>query len=836
MFLLSGADRLWFSRHTAANRQQFGSRDRHLRFPPAEPNRREVEFSRRRRGQILDSQPILTIPKNALAPVGDATRRIRKIGLVLTILALVTVAVSFAILTGMTRIIPTNAVLGVTLTVNLALLAGLVGLIAWELLTLWLAWRAGRAAARLHLRVIGAFSAVAAAPALIVAILASVTLDRGLDRWFEDRTRTIVNAAAGVGEAYIREHGRAIRAEVIGLAADVDRAKDLFEFEPDRFDSFLETQAQLRVLPAIFLLKADGSVMTRTLLDPNWTELQMPPPEAFPEAEGGEPVVLTPGRTNQVGVIVKLQSLEDLFLYVTRPLEPQVLEPLRLANAAAEEYRQLDQSRFGAQLAFGLIFVGVSLIFLLAAIWIGIGFANRLVSPIRRLILAADYVSKGHLAVQVPVRRKEGDLAHLAETFNTMTNELRAQRAELIAAKDQIDRRRRFTEAVLAGVTAGVVGVDGAGRITLANRSATALLDEAETEIVGRLVFEVAPELGAILEAALCDASGRPQQTQITLKRGGRERTLTVRLTSETSDAVGRGFVVTLDDITDLVTAQRSSAWADVARRIAHEIKNPLTPIQLSAERLKRRYGKKIEDDRQVFDQCIDTIVRQVGDIERMVNEFSSFARMPKPQIARADVVDAVREAVFLQSVAKPEIDFRTHLPDQPIFGRFDHRLLLQAFTNIVKNAAEAVEAVPEEVMGDDKGTIDVAITQEGGLVTVAVVDNGIGLPSANRHRLLEPYVTTREKGTGLGLAIVRKILEDHGGRIELLDAPAVVIGGRGTLVRMTLPAAGVEEAPPAEPHPTLFTAEAALPPPAASATTATSGDAPNPSLEQSEA
>lgn len=749
----------------------------------------------------------------AIAPVGDTTRRIRKVGLVLTVLALITVAASFAVLTGMTRIVPTDAVLGITLTVNLALLAGLVGLIAWELLTLWLAWRAGRAAARLHLRVIGAFSAVAAAPALVVAILASVTLDRGLDRWFEDRTRTIVNAAASVGEAYIREHGRAIRAEAIGMAADVDRVKDLYDFEPDRFDTFMRTQAQVRALPAVFLLRDDGAVMTRTLLDPEWTALQMPPQEAFTEANAGEPVVITPGRANQMGVIVKLENLEGLYLYVTRPLDPQVLEPLRLAKDAAAEYRELDSTRFGAQLAFGLIFVGVSLIFLLSAIWIGIGFANRLVSPIRRLILAADYVSKGHLAVQVPVRRKEGDLAHLAETFNTMTNELRAQRAELISAKDQIDRRRRFTEAVLAGVTAGVVGVDSAGRVTLANRTATALLEENEADMVGQRVFEIAPELGAILEAALADETGRPQQAQITLRRGGRERTVTVRLTSETTDATGRGFVVTLDDITDLVTAQRSSAWADVARRIAHEIKNPLTPIQLSAERLKRRYGKRIEDDRQVFDQCIDTIVRQVGDIERMVNEFSSFARMPKPQIARADVVDAVREAVFLQSVAKPDIEFVSHLPDAPILGRFDHRLLLQAFTNIVKNATEAVEAVPEEVRAAEKGRIEVTVGRDGDTIVVAVVDNGIGLPSENRHKLLEPYVTTREKGTGLGLAIVRKILEDHGGRIDLIDAPAVAQGGRGTMVRMTLPVAGVEEidtTAPADPEtPSLNPSEA---------------------------
>ena len=740
----------------------------------------------------------------AIAPVGDTARRIRKVGLVLTVLALVTVAVSFAVLTGMTRVVPTDAVLGITLIVNGGLLVALSALIGWELISLWRAWRAGRAAAQLHLRVIGAFSLIAATPALIVALLASVTLDRGLDRWFEDRTRTIVNASASVGEAYIREHGRAIRADAIAMATDVDRAKDLYEFEPDRFDTFMKTQAQLRGLPGVFLLKNDGTVMTRTLLDPEWTEVQMPPPEAFSEAASGEPVVLTPGRTNQVGVVTKLDALEDLFLYVTRPLDPQVLEPLRIAKDAAADYRVLDSTRFGAQLAFGLILVGVSFIFLLASIWIGIGFANRLVSPIRRLILAADYVSKGHLAVQVPVRRKEGDLAHLAETFNTMTNELRAQRAELISAKDQIDRRRRFSEAVLAGVTAGVLGVDVAGRITLANRSAQALLAASEADLVGQRVFEAVPELGAILETALTDPSDKPHQAQITLKRGGREQTVTVRLTSETTDATGRGFVVTLDDITDLVTAQRSSAWADVARRIAHEIKNPLTPIMLSAERLKRRYGKRVEDDRQVFDQCTDTIIRQVGDIERMVNEFSSFARMPKPHLARADVVDAVREAVFLQSVAKPDIVFRTHLPETAIFGNFDQRLLLQAFTNIVKNATEAVEAVPAEVRGDEAGAIDVVIGGDGDRVVVEVIDNGIGLPSQNRNRLLEPYVTTREKGTGLGLAIVRKILEDHGGRIELFDAPAVASGGRGAMVRLTLPAAGVVRTEPLDtPSPT---------------------------------
>jgi two-component system nitrogen regulation sensor histidine kinase NtrY len=735
----------------------------------------------------VDQQTIVTIPKTTTVPIGERTRLTRRVGMVLTVIALITVMVSFAILTGMTRIVPTSSTVWLTLTVNGVLMTLLLGLIALELFALWRAWATGRAAARLHLRVIGAFSAVAAAPALIVAVLASVTLDRGLDRWFEERTRLIVDSAALVGNAYLAEHSRAIRADVLAMANDVARAKEMFDTEPDRFDALMTAQCRVRGLPAAFILQKDGTVMTRTVIVDDWPEIQMPPPEGIKRAEDGEPVVLTPGKTNQVGVVIKLDGWDDLYLYATRPLDAGVLGPLRQAREAVADYRQLDQSRFGAQLAFALIFVGVSLIFLIAAIWIGIGFANRLVAPIRRLILAADYVSKGHLAVQVPVRRKEGDLAHLAETFNTMTGELRGQRAELIAARDQIDSRRRFTETVLAGVTAGVLGVDAEGRITLVNRSAEQLLATAETDLLGHRLFEIMPEVGAILEAALSEPGTRMHHAQVSLLRGGREQSVNVRITSEVTDASGRGFVVTLDDITDLVSAQRSSAWADVARRIAHEIKNPLTPIQLSAERLKRRYGKRVADDAEVFERCIDTIIRQVGDIERMVNEFSSFARMPKPQLARADIVEALREAVFLRSVAAPDIDFVTDLPDVPIWGQYDHRLLLQAFSNLVKNACEAIEAVPSDRLG--RGLVEAAIRSEGETVVVEVVDNGIGLPSENRHRLLEPYVTTREKGTGLGLAIVRKILEDHGGRIELVDAPAVAHGGRGAMVRLTLPA-----------------------------------------------
>ncbi|MEM0908959.1 MAG: ATP-binding protein, partial [Pseudomonadota bacterium] len=418
------------------------------------------------------------------------------------------------------------------------------------------------------------------------------------------------------------------------------------------------------------------------------------------------------------------------------------------------------------------------------------GFANRLVAPIRELIGASDAVAKGDLSVEVPVRFFDGDIAHLGETFNAMTSRLKSQRDDLIAANDQMDRRRRFTEAVLGGVSAGVIGIDAEYRVSLANTSALNMLDLDSRDAVGRPIGEVVPELRPLVEGegGLFRLGLKPEQ--ISLSRRGRERIITVRATTDRADQTRPGFVLTLDDITDLVTAQRTSAWADVARRIAHEIKNPLTPIQLSAERIKRRYGKRISDDREVFDQCVETIVRQVDDIGRMVNEFSNFARMPAPAMERRDIREAVREAVFVQGISHESIIKDTEIPDDPVIANFDHRLVTQALSNLVKNAAEAIEQTSEADRGGP-GRIFVRVGHsETGEVVVDIIDNGIGFPAEGRERLLEPYMTTRAKGTGLGLAIVNKIAEEQGGHIELLDASAVSDNTRGACIRFILPPA----------------------------------------------
>jgi two-component system nitrogen regulation sensor histidine kinase NtrY len=453
-----------------------------------------------------------------------------------------------------------------------------------------------------------------------------------------------------------------------------------------------------------------------------------------------------------------------------------------VSRAAAAEYLTYDSLKRSIQISFASVFVLIALIALLSAVWFGLNFANRFVAPIRRLINAADQVASGNFYAQVPARKSDGDLAHLSESFNKMTQELRRQHDGLTAASDLIDRRRRFTEAVLAGVSPGVLGVDAAGHVTIANPSVERTLGLAADEIVGKPLTQVVPELQALFPEG-GEARLRTMQQQIQLTRDGRERTVTVRVTSEQAQGGARGFVVTLDDITDLVSAQRTSAWADVARRIAHEIKNPLTPIQLSAERIRRKYGKVITTDKEVFDQCTATIVRQVDEIKRMVDEFSSFARMPKPAIAQNDLSEITRQNLFMMRVAHPDMDFSFGEDgDQRILAAFDIRLLSQAITNILKNAVEAVQAVPEAELG--KGKVDVRLVLEEGFVIIEVTDNGKGFPTEGRQRLLEPYMTTREGGTGLGLAIVSKVLEEHGGGIELNDNPE----GRGGRVRLRVP------------------------------------------------
>jgi two-component system nitrogen regulation sensor histidine kinase NtrY len=709
----------------------------------------------------------------------------RVLGPIAVGLALLSAFITFIVLADLTPVAPTHYVVVTLLLVNASTVLLLLGVIVREVWLVVQARRAGRAGSRLHIRIVGLFAIIAAVPAILVAIVASVTLDRGLDRLFSARTRAAVENSLIVAEAYLRDHAQIVRSDILVMAFNMARAEPVIKDDRAKLRQFLTFQASVRGLAAAIVIDKNLNIIARADVRTNET-FAMPPRDALARIGDKEPQIVLLPDTNYVAAVVKLQKYDDYYLYVTRLLDPRVVPQLQATQQSASEYAALEARRLGVQVAFALMYTIIALTVLLSAVWIGLNFANVFVAPIRRLIGAANVVSTGNLYVRVPVRDSEGDLAQLGETFNRMTQELRTQRDDIMRARDVIDSRRRFTEAVLAGASAGVIGVDGKGCVSILNRSAERLIGCSESEALGRPLTEVFPELADMMAAA---KAGARAQDQVTITRNGRERNLSVRITSEQSSESEHGYVVTLDDITELVAAQRTSAWADIARRIAHEIKNPLTPIQLSAERLRRKYGKAIGGDDGVFAQCTDTIVRQVDDIRRMVDEFSRFARTPKPVMADEDVTDTVRQAVFLMRVGNAEIDIDAEVAEDPMPARFDRRLISQALTNLIKNAAEAIAAVPAGEPG--KGSIRVFAARDGGDIVIDVVDNGVGLPKENRSRLLEPYVTTREKGTGLGLAIVGRIIEEHGGHIELHDAAEKLPGQRGAWIRLRFAASG---------------------------------------------
>jgi two-component system, NtrC family, nitrogen regulation sensor histidine kinase NtrY len=699
--------------------------------------------------------------------------------------ALLSAFLTFVVLTGLTPIEPTRGVVVSFLTINAATIVLLVSIIVREVWQLVQARRRGRAAARLHVQIVSLFSVIAVLPAVLVAIVANVTIDRGLDRLFSGTTKAAIENSLIVASAYLNENAQLIRGDILGMANDIANARPLYDQDRRSFREMLTASAAARNLPGAMLLDRDANVL-ETAQTGIQQDFSKPPAEFLKDFNETEPEVVV--EANYVAACIRLRAFNDTFLYVARLLDPRVVAQMRQTQASVADYAQVESRRLGIQVAFALMFAVIALTILMASVLIGLNFANWLVAPIRRLMGAANVVSTGDLNVQVPVLKSEGDLAQLGETFNKMTQELRTQRDELVSASELIDSRRRFIEAVLSSASAGIIGVDASGSIGILNRSAEKLIGHAESETLGHPLSEIIPELDDMMKTAR-EGTQRLVQGQVTITRDGRERNLSVRVSAEHTNQARDSYIITLDDITDLVSAQRTSAWGDVARRIAHEIKNPLTPIQLSAERIRRKFGKVITEDKAVFEQCTDTIVRQVDDIRRMVDEFSRFARMPKPVMEGEDVADTVRQVVFLMRVGHPDLEIVTDVKEEPLRAQFDRRLISQALTNIIKNATEAIEAVPPETLG--KGRIEVVAGREGDDIVIDVIDNGVGLPKVSRSRLLEPYVTTREKGTGLGLAIVGRVLEDHGGRIELHDAADIRPGARGAWMRLRFAISG---------------------------------------------
>ncbi|MBJ7576365.1 PAS domain-containing sensor histidine kinase [Devosia sp. MC532] len=709
---------------------------------------------------------------------------LRVLGFVVVTASVILASISFLILSGATNIEPSPMVWTIIWIVTAVLVLLVIALVVTEAVLLVQAHRRRTPGAGLQVSMVTMFAFVAAAPAVLVAVVASISLNQGLDQWFSERTRAMVESSRLVARSYMLEHAQVLRDDIIWVATELEQAVQTYDTDPQRFERILTALAVTRSLPFTSLIDKDGNTLARAQINVSGSYPQ-PPPGVTDGVIEGVPTAIAPGSTQFVGSVVKLRGYADAFLFVVRPVDPEVLEYMRLTDENISEYRQYTSNRIVFQITFTIMYIGLAVVLLLGALWIGIALANRFVDPIRNLMIASRHVSAGDLDIRVPVKEERGDLHDLTSGFNRMTEQLRSQREELLKANDVNEKRRQFTEAVVEGVSAGIIGLDAFGSVTLVNARACDMLGRSEIELMGERIEAILPEMAPTLEKARSARRGQVRD-QIQIGNETNRRIYQVQLTREGTITESKGYVVTFDDITDLESAQRTSAWADVARRIAHEIKNPLTPIQLSAERLRRRYGNKLDDDREVFDKCINTIVRQVGDIGRMVDEFSAFARMPEAAPERSDLTDTVRQAVFLESVRLPEVNITTQVPDETIVAWFDARLMAQVLTNLIKNAVEAFEGIP--LTAEWQPTITVAAHIEGRNARVSVSDNGKGWPKDNRQRLLEPYMTTREKGTGLGLAIVARIIEQHGGIVELVDAEPDVNGRVGACVTFTLP------------------------------------------------
>ena len=705
-----------------------------------------------------------------LSSIGNRFGLGRKLAVLLTVVALLSAIATYAAFTGMSPIGTDTRTVLILLQIDLVvfLLLGLV--VARNLVGLWMERRRGQVGSRLHTRLVVLFSLIALAPAIIVSVFSAFFFNYGMENWFSERVRTAIIDSRAVADAYLKEHQQVIRGDILSMARDLDRALPIMDGSPRQFRRILAAQGLVRNLSEIYIFDGTGRVLAQWNLG-FILDREPVSPEIMKRARQGEVVIITSETDDRLRAVLKLDRSVDSFLYVGRFVEPNVLEHIEKTQRAAREYEEIEGRRSSIEITFAMIFILVGLLLLFAAIWVGLVFANRLSRPISELASAAERVRSGDLTARVREAPNSDELRLLSRAFNRMTDQLEGQRHELVQANRQLDERRNFIETVLSGVSAGVIGLDKNGCINLANTSANSLLSiDLDTEI-GKKIGDVLPEFGDLITQAYAKP-GFLIEEQVSIRRNGRPSMFFVRLAADVVSSEIMGFVVTFDDITELMAAQRKAAWSDVARRIAHEMKNPLTPIQLSAERLRRKYLAEVKTDPDTFANCTDTIIRQVGDIGRMVDEFSSFARMPRPVMSSINLVSVCREALVLPRSAHSKIRFEAKVPDKPIWISGDPRQLSQVMTNLVQNAIDAIESRRRNAKAGDifEGRIEVRAYINEAEAIVEVLDNGKGLPLESRERLTEPYVTTRAKGTGLGLAIVKTILEDHGARLKLED------------------------------------------------------------------
>ena len=682
------------------------------------------------------------------------------------------------------------------LLADLVYVLGIAALVLARVVRMIADRRSQSAGSRLHLRLTGVFAIVALIPTVLVAVFAVLTVNIGLEGWFSERVSNVVGASLAAAQAYENEHSKNLDQDVSGLADYLEIAKQsrFFLVDSDLRDLLTQGQAAVqRGLKEVYLIDGVGTLKTRGersyLFD-----FELPSPAELARAEAGEVVMIQDWANNEFRALIRLPSFVDRYLYVSRKVDGKILGLLDETQQTVALYQQLESDRGKVLFNFGLLYLGFAVIVILSAIWGGLWFAERLSRPVGRLALAAQRVGAGDLEVQVIEEPGDDEISMLGRLFNQMTRQLKVQREALIENHRLSENRRRLFDSVLSSVTAGVIGLDAEGQVDFANPAAARLLDLDQHDMEGQDLSLAVPEFSPLFDRLRSDPVSIAQE-EVRLIRRGRLESLLVRLSERQGDLGLEGYVVTFDDVTDLVSAQRMAAWGDVARRIAHEIKNPLTPIQLSAERIRRKYRSQVSDPDEL-EQYADVIIRQTNDLRRIVDEFSRFARMPEPVRRDEDLVALVRAAVLLQENGQPDVEFVKSLPAQPVSMELDSTMIGQALTNLIKNAGEAIETQREKHIQGYKGQIRVSLTLDDITAVIRIADNGSGLPP-DRARLFEPYVTTREKGTGLGLPIVKKIIEEHGGILILTDAE-IFEGNvhKGAMVEIHLPRATRRKGP----------------------------------------
>ena len=676
--------------------------------------------------------------------------------------------ITIAILTDLTPLPSSLTVLIAVLNLDLVLALLLGAIIARPIIKRWITKKYGPAGSRLHMKMVLSFGLVAIIPALFVIMFLGMFLNTGMETWFSEKVRLAINTSSSVAQSYLKEHQKNIRGIALAMANDLNRSAYRLQQNPRLFTTVVSSLTEIRNLSEAVVVDSSGNTLARSQLSFslgfNFSTDELL--KGVLSSRVGEVWIISDKNDNKVRAGVKLEGFVDAYLLVGKFVDAQVLDYISQTIGAANQYGLIERNRDNLQIKFLFVFALIASLIVLVAISIGWQIATTISTPIGQLIDAADKVRRGDLTTRIEtnISHDKDEVGKLSSAFNKMTEQLNSQQKGLISANKELDERRRFIEVVLSGVSAGVIGLDRNGCIYFPNRSATDLLSINLEKHAGETLENLVPEMKDLLTEIQLNPE-KNAEGDIELLRNGVRKNLVVSIAAEKINKEILGFVVTFDDVSELLSAQRKAAWADVARRIAHEIKNPLTPIQLAAERLKRRYKGEIKTDQKTFLLCTDTIIRQVKDIGKMVDEFSTFSRMPQPKLVEMNLIELIKESIFLEQNRFPTIDyiFKNESKISLIFA--DREQISRALTNILKNASESIEQIKSQ---NYQGKILIKLIENEEVFKVKISDNGLGFPEHLLDRVIEPYVTTREQGTGLGLSIVGKIMEDHNGELQL--------------------------------------------------------------------